>query len=227
MFYLVCFVRNDRNRWLWILEQMAHSIRGPIYHIEPVFYQDFYGDSLLVSGKCKDGYPVIVEQRRFGNKKAHYDLHWYEFQDLTYELEYQIRDEAEKMIASKEYRVSMTEMIGSSVSRVMRPFFEQFMFWMHASREKFVMDYEKSKPVFCASMVSILLNKVLFKEKPLPTNLPSTDLILTLERRGVLTKCKHAPVLRNEDDIPKKISMMTVAEKDRIARAEKEDDYIM
>jgi hypothetical protein len=190
--YLVCYKEKNVKRSL--KHQIIQQLEGPVGHCELVFITDFVPTALLLTAGCEDGLPIFFHRRSF-TKDPEYILTWYKFINIKYEDQCRCERECQRVVDEKKYRMSFFEMIASSLPAFTRPVFHYLLSMYVSKLSQFRIQYDEGEPMFCASMVTLVLTKV-FPALKIEKYASSSDLLVTLLKGNMVKKMDRAPTLR-------------------------------
>jgi hypothetical protein len=151
----------------------------------------------MLTGYCDQGYPIMLRNREFTTDPS-YELTWYQFTTVTYEDICKCERQCEAVVQEKKYRMSFLAMIGSSLPEFVRPLFSVLLPVYIGDTSKFVLQYEEGEPMFCASMITLVLNSV-FPKLNIPPRSSSSDLLLLLKRAKMVSVMDHPPAFSKKN----------------------------
>lgn len=153
--------------------------------MELVFVVDKVATSLVVAYTNPEGLPKIEPSASF--KAHHYKEWWFEFTSLSPLEELRVKQQMEKMVNSKLYRMNTIKMIMCSLPSyfkllsvpIIHLYFEKFVSYkLHYN------DVPDSIQTYCAEMIGLLLNEAFPTIPKLRTDCNSSELVLQLLKAG-------------------------------------------
>ncbi len=179
--YLACYepVNSQTNNSSWNL--IAQRLQGTFFHCELVFIKDYYADSLILSSRCEEGFPVILKKRHFQNYKKPCNVHWFKFTNVSAEQELEVKRTAERLIASKQYRMNLYSMVGaglpSFIMRFRNVLLEAYYMLNRLGPVKGIKEYEgEEEQTYCSQFIGVVLNE----SKVWPTQVDNSGTIQDL-----------------------------------------------
>jgi predicted esterase YcpF (UPF0227 family) len=213
MMYLVCLEyvfenMKENDTFIW---KCIRLIQGPIYHVELIFVKDRIADALMVSVYCPGGFPIFIKDRSYSDKERR-KITYYKLNNVSVEKENEMLRMVEKIVSEKQYKMSTTSMIGSSLPGIFKPYFE-FIFNIlvnilrepSTTRDDAVESYidfktgqdTKTHPIYCVTLTKLILDKIYqLDENVITDETNCTDLICILESKlKLITKMETPPLL--------------------------------
>jgi hypothetical protein len=194
--YLVCYESIDLSgQPLGAFNLVTNILQGAYFHCELVWVKDFKADSLFVSSRCDDGYPIIIKERTFNKYNKPVNVHWYKFTSLTVEQELEVRRTTQRLIDSKEYKMSMFKMVSAGVPTFLWRFREMVLGAYYSFNRlgeiEGITEYKgEHKNIFCSEFISIALNESKVWSSEIEQDGNIRDLVVRLLRLGRIEKIK-------------------------------------
>ncbi len=212
--YIVCLelvqeeIKNDTLLWRCI-----HAIQGPIYHIELIFVKDRIADAFMVSAYCPEGFPQFIPDRAYSDNEKR-KISYYRLNNVSTEKENEMLRLVEKIVNEKNHRMSTIAMIGSSLPKIFKPYFEYIFeaILVAVKREEkeikgekktepyidfHVGQDKKTKPVYCVTLIKEVVDKLYGLDPGVITDETNcTDFICILESKlKLISRMETPPVL--------------------------------
>jgi hypothetical protein len=196
--YLVAFKLRKRNPRGGLIYQMCNALLGPVVHCELAFVQGFDCDALVITARCPKGLPIYYLHRLYDDHDGKYDIVWYKFNTVMYQDICACQTRAKAICKEEKHKLSMYEMMGSTLPRAFRVFYEYGIALLFGELE-YVMEYDEPVThLFCVTLL-LLCFAPLFPDVLAPANevdhtYNSSELFARLLNAKLIEKCDAVPV---------------------------------
>lgn len=186
--------------------RVIETMQGPYFHCELVFVKDRVPDALFISGRCTDGWPVILPARIFNKHSKPIHVRWFKFTGLSAQQELQVKKTTETYVNTKKCRMNMYSMIDVAIpsfvswfgfvyTRMLRCYLRTTDADDSNETSYAYTDNKECKQTFCSEMISMILNEALPEVKPaIPTPMNISDMVVHLLQAKRVQRLEQADV---------------------------------